>query len=206
MLFSNPNDLGQPVAGPSHPVTGVGFGNGGNPDNTRNDLRMYWAGVDGNTGSYGATPNPALYMPDQQWTFVAMVASPSNIVLYMNGQAATHTPTTPYGAHDFSTVASFIGKKQKYNGWDSGSEVNGFIGTIDEVAVFDRALTGQISQIYAAAEVPPVIVVQPQAPAPPVYEGMTLIASVVADEVSSPPVGYQWTKNGAPWRDRRRRT
>ena len=200
MLYSNPTDLGQPVAGPSHPVTGVGFGNGGNPENTRNDLRMYWAGVDGNTGSYGATPNPALYMPDQQWTFVAMVASPSNIVLYMNGQAATHTPTTPYGAHDFSTVASFIGKKQKYNGWDSGSEVNGFRGTIDEVAIFDQALTeAQIRQILAAAEVPPIILVQPQAPPPPVYEGMMLSLSVVADEASSAsPLGYQWTKNGNP--------
>ncbi|HOB99691.1 MAG TPA: autotransporter-associated beta strand repeat-containing protein [Verrucomicrobiota bacterium] len=200
MLYSNPTDLGQPVAGPSHPVTGVGFGNGGNPENTRNDLRMYWAGTDANTGSYGATPNPALYMPDQQWTFVAMVASPSNIVMYMNGQAATHTPTTPYGAHDFSTVASFIGKKQKYNGWDSGGEVNGFRGTIDEVAIFDQALTeAQIRQLLAAAEVPPMILVQPQAPPPPVYEGMTLSLSVLADELSSStPLGYQWTKNGDP--------
>lgn len=200
MLFSNPNDLGQPIAGASHPVTGVGFGNGGNPENTRNDLRMYWAGADGNTGSYGATPSPALYMPDQQWTFVAMVASPSNIVMYMNGQAATHTPATPYGAHDFSVVASFIGKKQKYNGWDSGGEVNGFRGTIDEVAVFDQALTpAEIRQIYAAAEVPPIILVQPQAPPPPVYEGMTLSLSVLADELSSTtPLAYQWTKDGLP--------
>ncbi|MBE7499557.1 MAG: immunoglobulin domain-containing protein [Verrucomicrobiales bacterium] len=200
MLYSSPADLGQPTAGPSHPVTGVGFGNGGNPENTRNDLRMYWAGTDANTGNYGATPSPALYMPDQQWTFVAMVASPSNIVMYMNGQAATHTPTTPYGAHDFSTVASFIGKKQKYNGWDSGGEVNGFRGTIDEVAIFDQALTeAQIRQLLAAAEVPPIILVQPQAPPPPVYEGMTLSLSVLVDEHSSTaPLEYQWTKNGDP--------
>lgn len=200
MLYSNPIDLGQPAAGPSHPVTGVGFGNGGNPENTRNDLRMYWAGTDGNTGSYGATPNPALYMPDQQWTFIAMAVSPSNIVMYMNGQAATHTPPTPYGAHDFSTVASFIGKKQKYNGWDSGSEVNGFRGTIDEVAIFDKVLTdAEIRQLLAAAEVPPVILVQPQMPPPPVYEGMALSLSVLADEASSAsPLSYQWTKNGNP--------
>ena len=200
MLYSNPTDLGQPVGVNSAPVTGIGFGNGGNPADTRNDLRMYWAGADGNTGSYGATPNPALYMPDQQWTFVAMVASPSNIVMYMNGQAATHTPTTPYGAHDFGTVASFIGKKQKYNGWASGGEVNGFKGSIDEVAIFDQALSdAQIRQIFAAAEVPPIILVQPQAPPPPVYEGMVLSLTVVADQASSTsPLGYQWTKNGTP--------
>jgi hypothetical protein len=47
--------------------------------------------------------------------------------------------------------------------------------------------------------VPPIILVQPQAPPPPVYEGMMLSLSVVADVVSSPtPLGYQWTKNGNP--------
>lgn len=198
MLYSNPTDLGQPVAGKSDPVTGVGFGNGGNPSGANNDMRMYWVGVDGNTGSYGATPNPQLYMPDQQWTFVAMTVSPSNIVLYMNGQSATYTPSTPYGAHDFGAVASFIGKKQKYNGWASGGEVNGFRGTIDEVAVFGQTLTSnQLAQIYAGAEPPPVILVQPIAPTPPVYEGTPLSLGVVA-ETGFIPVTYQWTKNGSP--------
>jgi hypothetical protein len=198
MLFSNPNDLGQPVAGPSHPVTGVGFGNGGNPSGSYNDLRMYWAGTDGTTGNYGATPNPPLYMPDQQWTFVAMVVSPSNIVLYMNLHSATNKPNTPYGPHDFGLIPSFIGKKQKYYGWASGSEVNGFRGTIDEVAVFDRALTAdEIMQLYAAAEVPPIILVQPQAPPPPVYEGTSVSLSVQCD-ASASPLNYQWTKDGVP--------
>ena len=200
MLFSNPNDLGQPVAGPSHPVTGVGFGNGGNPDNTRNDLRMYWAGADGNTGSYGATPNPALYMPDQQWTFVAMVASPNNIVMYMNGQAATYTPSTPYGAHDFSTVASFIGKKQKYNGWDSGGEVNGFRGTIDEVAIFDKALTDAADSPNlrggGSAAHHPGPAASPAAPGLRGHDAVALGGS--RRGFLRLAVAYQWTKNGSP--------
>ena len=62
---------------------------------------------------------------------------------------------TPYGTHDFSTCSSFIGKKLQYFGFN-GNEVNAFNGTIDEVAIFDTALTSdQIAQIYAAAEVPP---------------------------------------------------
>lgn len=198
MLFSNPNDLGQPEAGPSHPVTGVGFGNGGNPSGSYNDMRMYWAGTDANTGNYGVTPNPPLYMPDQEWTFVAMVVSPTNIVLYKNLEAAIHTPAWPYGPHDFGLVPSFIGKKQKYYGWDSGSEVNGFRGTIDEVAVFDRALTAdEVMLLYGAGvELPPRIVQQPQAPSK-VYEGdPTLTLNVVVQNLSATPATYQWTKDG----------
>ena len=198
MLYSHPSDLGLPTAGASEPVTGVGFQNNGNPAGSYNDLAGYWKGDAGNTGNYGWFAG--MWMPDLQWTFVAMVASPTNLVVYMNGNAATNTPTTPYGTHDFSTVASFIGKKQKYGGF-GGGEVNGFKGTIDEVAIFDQALSdAQIRQIFASAEVPPIILVQPQAPPPPVYEGMMLSLSVVADQASSAtPLGYQWTKNGTPW-------
>jgi hypothetical protein len=81
-----------------------------------NDLLFYWNGTQGNTGDTGTAPDPALYMPDQEWTFVALVASPTDLVLYLNGQSVTNTPITPYGPHDFGTVASFIGKKQKYGG------------------------------------------------------------------------------------------
>ncbi len=194
MLYSNPADLGQPVAGASHPVTGLGFGNGGDPANTRNDLRMYWAGADGDTGPYGATPNPPLYMPDQEWTFLAMVASPDRLVLYMNDTVATYAPPIPYGPHYFGNVASFIGKKQKYNGWDSGGEVNGFRGTIDEVAVFDQALTAdQILQIYGAAGIPPTITQQPQ-PAQCFPNGS---ASFSVSVGGSPPFSYQWFFNPA---------
>jgi autotransporter-associated beta strand protein len=195
MLYSHPSDLGLPVAGASEPVTGVGFQNNGNPAGSYNDLAGYWKGDRGNTGNYGWFSG--MYMPDQQWTFVAMVASPTNLVVYMNGNASINN--TAYGAHDFSTCASFIGKKQKYGGF-GGGEVNGFKGTIDEVAIFDQALSAeQIRQIYGAAEVPPIILVQPQAPPPPVYEGMMLSLSVLADQASSTsPLGYLWTKNGNP--------
>jgi hypothetical protein len=155
MLYSNPSDLGLPDNGPSAPVTGLGFGEGGDPVDAHNDLLFYWSGAQGNTGDTGTAPDPAFYMPDQEWTFVALVASPTNLVLYLNGQSVTNTPITPYGPHDFGTVASFIGKKQKYGGFD-GTEVNGFKGTIDEVAIFNAALTdAQIRQLYASAEVPP---------------------------------------------------
>ena len=156
MLFSNPNGLGLPDYADSFPVTGIGFGNGADPVDTNsvnNDLLFYWNGNQANTGD-ATSPDPALYMPDQQWTFVALVASPTNLVLYLNGQSVTNTPQTPYGPHDFSTIASFIGKRTLEAGTDLGTDC--FQGSIDEVAIFNAVLTdAQIRQLYAAAEVPP---------------------------------------------------
>lgn len=71
-----------------------------------------------------------------------------------------------------------------------------FDGSVDEVAVFTNVLTSaQIQQIYYAANIPPVIVVQPQGPAGPVYEGQSLSLTVSA--VGNPTLAYQWTKGGA---------
>lgn len=192
MIYSHPNDLGLPTAGASVPVTGIGFG-----DSTlRNNQRGFYKGDTANTGNYGWEPSPSILMPEQEWTFLAMtVDATNNMVIYQNGNSVTNN--TAYGTHDFSTVASFIGKKQKYFGF-GGGEVNGFRGTIDEVAIFDQALTkAQILQLLDAAQVPPLILVQPQAPPPPVYEGTPLSLFVVADVASSTtPLAYQWTKNG----------
>ena len=159
MLYSHPTDLGLPDTTQSTPVTGIGFGLWGDPPGTGNDLQFYWSGNQWSTGDLGSAPDPALNMPDQEWTFVALVASPTNQLLYMNGQAVTNTPVSPYGPHNFNTVASFIGKRQKYGGWSYDGqtmEINGFQGTIDEVAIFNAALTdAQIRQLYAASKVPP---------------------------------------------------
>ena len=194
MIYSHPFDLGLPTAGSSAPVTGIGFGD----STSRNDQRGYDNGTDANTGQYGWAPSSQMLMPDQQWTFMALVVdSTTNMVIYQNGNSRINSKV--FGTHDFSTCASFIGKKQKYFGF-GGGEINGFKGTIDEVAIFDQALTpAQIRQLLDAAEVPPIILVQPQTPTPPVYEGMTLSLFVVADVASSTtPLGYQWTKNGLP--------
>ena len=194
MIYSHPFDLGLPTAGSSVPVTGIGFGD----STSRNDQRGYYNGSTANTGQYGWAPAPQLLMPDQQWTFMALVVeSGTNMVIYQNGNSRTRSVV--YGTHDFSTCASFIGKKQKYFGF-GGGEVNGFKGSIDEVAIFDQALTkAQILQLLDAAQMPPLILTQPLAPTPPVYEGMALSLFVVADVASSTtPLVYQWTKNGLP--------
>ena len=74
---------------------------------------MYWNGELANTGSYGATPNPALYMPDQQWTLVALMISPTNLVIYINGKSATNTATR--GPHDLATPCLILGRNEEYS-------------------------------------------------------------------------------------------
>lgn len=175
-FFASPTDTGLP--------TGFGFGNGNSPGMIYNSLNVFWTGALRSMGTYGQGITPSLFEPLNRWSFMAMVASPSNIVVYANGQMATNASgTSVWGPHDFSVTNLFLGY--------------GIMGSLAEVAVFDQALTdAQVRELYLAAEVPPIIVVQPQAPPPPVYEGAALLLSVGVDNLS--PTSYQWTKNGFP--------
>jgi hypothetical protein len=70
-----------------------------------------------------------------------------------------------------------------------------FNGSVDEVAIFDTALTvDQVPQIYYSALVPPWITQQPQAPST-VNAGDPLTLNVGA--LGTPTLAYQWTLNGA---------
>ena len=131
-----------------------------------------------------------------------MVFTPTNRTVYLNTHAVSRTvpdneTTMPAGPHDWSVNPIFIGYDARGPYYNENSAFNGIM---DEVAIFDRALTtNEMMQLYAAAEVPPIILVQPQAPPPPVYEGTSLSLSVVCDEyASASPLHYQWTKNGVP--------
>jgi hypothetical protein len=204
MVYSHPNAPGWTSAADSTanplntsvPATGLGFNN----TSPFNQLNGLYKGLTANTGNGISAVNPILAVPDQTWTFVAMVMDNTSdqMVLYMNGQKSTRLGVD-YGAHDFSTCDALIGKKQQLYGI-GGTQINGFLGTIDEVAIYDKALTdAQIRGLYAAAQVPPIILVQPVAPTPPIYEGMSLALSVTADVyASATPLVYQWTRNGSP--------
>ena len=68
------------------PPTGIGF-------NDYFAATTSWMGsikaTSGTAGDYGWTPTPSLAVPDQTWTFVAMVVDgANNMVLYMNDQSA----------------------------------------------------------------------------------------------------------------------
>ena len=98
-------------------AAGMNFKNG------NNSLAYHWPG-----GQWWW--NSGLIVNANEWNFVAMVVTPSGITLYCNESQATHTISI-----NATDIPGFrIGS---YRGW-SDRNMNGWI---DEVAVYNRALT-----------------------------------------------------------------
>ncbi|NUO02139.1 MAG: hypothetical protein HUU01_16155, partial [Saprospiraceae bacterium] len=89
-----------------------------------NQLRYTWNDA---AGSYGF--NTGFTVPDNVWTHIALVITPSDAKVYMNGLAVTRTAAHP--AEAFDTPVKI--------GYDQGSRY--FKGEIDEVAVWNKSLT-----------------------------------------------------------------
>ena len=88
-----------------------------------NTLGYHWPG-----GQWWWDSN--LEVPSGVWSHVAMVVTPSQVKLYLNGQEAVHNIST-------SSVELTTLKIGSYQGWESRN----YRGLIDEVSLFDRALT-----------------------------------------------------------------
>jgi len=134
-----------------------------------------------------------------QWYFTAAIGNGSTLTLYLfstNGgggfqvvQSSVAVATTNYGssAYPFNI------------GGDGVLDTTGnyFDGLIDEVAIFNRALSeGEISGLFAAgagvAGIAPQITTQPTGGT--LYAGRSVTLSVTA--VGSTPLAYQWRTNG----------
>ncbi|MBK8557114.1 MAG: T9SS type A sorting domain-containing protein [Lewinellaceae bacterium] len=89
-----------------------------------NELRYHW---DGNKWSWSS----GLYVPDNEWTHVAMVITPSAGKVYVNGIAATNTSSHAAEAFDATTMF----------GYDTNSSQRRFKGKIDEVCIYNESLT-----------------------------------------------------------------
>ena len=134
-----------------------------------------------------------------QWYFVAAVGDETSLTLYLFGdegfrKTSTSLSTTNYGA---SADPFRIG-----GGGIQDPTGNYFVGQIDEVAVFDRALSsGEISTLYGVgrngAPLPPTILGHPASKT--LYTTRTVTFNVSA--VGSDPLTYQWRKNGAALTD-----
>jgi hypothetical protein len=108
---------------------------------TGNELRYTWNGS-GSTYNY----NSGLVPPDGQWTFVALVIEPARARIFMatNSTLYSATNTVANAMQDFSGTS--------YLGYDPNSSSRRFNGTMDEVAIFNQALTpSQLSDLLSSA-------------------------------------------------------
>jgi len=158
-------------------ATGLGFGYNGSPG--VDQLNVHW-----NEGP--SSWQTGLIPPNDIWCFGAAVYTPTNVTVYLN--EASNTLNTPLSAHDFSQAPIYIG-------WDF--PYPRFGGAIDEVALFDRALSpAEVQSIFSASEMPAQILSVTRTPPDPLFEGYNVTMYASAAGVS--PLTYQWYKNNSP--------
>jgi len=136
--------------------------------------------------------NSGISAPGGIWSLVALVVTPTNATIHLmntNGMvSATHT--YPHVVQSFSGT-TFIGADSA----DGGNGARGFAGAIDDVAIFNRALSktelaGLFSTASGVSTYAPIIVSQPAAQS--LYVGQTAQFNVAAG--GSEPLTYQWQK------------
>src|SRR6185436_14687656 len=163
------------VAGNS-PLFTYGYGGYGLGIFDNGDLYLTRVGIDNVSVSTG--------LGDTNYHHVAVTKSGNVVLFYVDGVAY---PAPEYNStFTFDTDAA-IGAR--------GDNLDcGFLGTIDEVSVYNRALaTNEIQAIYNASvsgkcPVPPVILVQPANQS--VFLGDIVTFSVLAS--GTRPLNYQW--------------
>ena len=148
------------------------------------------------SGVIGSTPG---------WQHIAGVydQANSNIVLYVNGLPATSgaTITKPIASNGVmnTLVPVSIGAKQVEN--TSGNYDGQWNGTVDEVAIYPKALTSnEVQNHYFAAGVVPIFLIEPTNVPSIGYIGQTnppLGSSVTLTVLGfgSPTLHYQWYDN-----------
>ena len=135
-----------------------------------------------------------LYLPVNQWTFVAVVVEPTRATLYMATNGVLRAAVNPL-THINQPFAgmSYIGNDPLSS---TGARI--FNGIIDEVALFNRSLSGEeIASLYTVASS---LNLAPQISQQPAerftYVGQSASLQVAA--AGTGPLRYQWLKNGSP--------
>jgi len=156
-------------------------------DSTATKLAYEWAGNRVNFDS-------GIVLADGQWHFVALVVTPTNATLYSGTnhsmRVAVDTLAEP--------VQTFAGTTTIGLDVSGGEAARTFNGTIDEVAIFDRALSSSdINALYAAGignilPLPVDITLQPTNQDLFWGEKLQLLSSVSG----ATPITNQWYKDG----------
>lgn len=139
--------------------------------------------------AYGTNIKIPFPFRNNEWGMLAIVADGSSVTLYTNGVAST---TVTQSVESYGSSADYFNIA---GGGIFNTSGDYFLGGIDEVAVFDKALTPtQVLGLYHAANIAPSILAQPSAPNRDIFEGNAVTLSVGA--TGTPPLRYQWRRNG----------
>lgn len=114
-------------------IAGIGSGSTGEPDWEGNHELFYSWNDTEDTWAW----HSGLIMPDKQWVFVALVLEPTKATLYLgrDGKLSSAVNTVNHGIEEFNGVTR-IGHDKKPN-----FPPRFFKGTIDDVRIYERALS-----------------------------------------------------------------
>jgi hypothetical protein len=179
--WANGNGAGE-VSGAA--IVGKGFGNGGEQftlDYTTG-WRFYVRNAAGTTIAALSTNTI-----DSNWHHLVGVVDMAhgNVTLYVDGEMRATNLLAPSGGILTSAYPVAIGSRQS-----SSSSVfnNNFVGYIEDVAIYNYALTAaQVSNHYNVAGIGPTVILPSSTN---VNEGTTLTLAAVI--TGTPPLSYQW--------------
>ncbi len=176
-------------------AAGIGFGGTQNASGMA-ELGYTWNTNNGDTWGF----NSGLYPPMNQWSFVALVVQPTQATLYLyyidpnTGQPdlLSSINAIAHGPEAFSGGTTAIGTDP------ADLNTRAFSGNIDEVAVFQSALTSdQILSLFGkgsgVSAVAPSIVTQPASQA---YYAGTTVTFAASGINGNSPFSYQWQFDG----------
>jgi PKD repeat protein len=180
----------------------AGFGFGGNVSNGVAELGYVWNSNSPST--YGFHSN--LYPPLGQWSFVALVITPTNstIYLYYVDQNSGTTNLLKAVQANANQMESFSGGTT-WIGSDSYAGRN-FNGSMDELAVFNQSLSqAQVQDLFdkalGVAGIPPAVSSLSVYPAASVYSGQNV--RLTPGVTGTDPLLFQWqsSSDGSTWSD-----
>jgi YD repeat-containing protein len=130
--------------------------------------------------------------PDAEWSMVAIVIQPDRATLFLGANGTLTAAVNPI-AHTAETWG-----ENAVIGNDPGGASRNFTGRIDEVAIFNRALSfAEVAALYEEATgipqaLPPTISPQPQSAT--LYAGAT---ATFRSGAAGEGVTFQWQRNGS---------
>jgi Concanavalin A-like lectin/glucanases superfamily/Bacterial Ig domain/Kelch motif len=161
-------------------VAGLLFG-------SANELRYNW-----NNTSATYNYNSGLVMADSQWTYVALVITPTQATIYMQplgGSMQTASNTTTHAAAAFDGVTTL--------GQDTTSSTRCYNGALDELRIYNTALNA--TQIAALAVATPTAAMAASATPAPVSGTSTTLSVLGASNVfAESALTYTWSATSLP--------